>query len=64
MRASARNGTAGVVRGRRIKTTVPDELAEHPLDLVDHNFGVEAPNRLWVSGLTNVATWCGFVYVA
>ena len=26
-------------------------------------FSAEAPNRLWVSDLTYVATWSGFAYV-
>ena len=57
-------GLAGVVRGRRVTTTVPDEAALRPLDLVQREFTVAAPNRLWVSDLTYVATWRGFVYVA
>jgi putative transposase len=31
---------------------------------VDRDFTAEAPNQLWVSDLTYVATWAGFVYVA
>lgn len=55
----------GAVRGRAWKTTTrPDEAAMRPADLVDRQFTVEAPNRLWVSDLTYVATWHGFVYVA
>ncbi len=57
-------GLRGVVRGRKVKTTVPDELAERPLDLVQRNFTADRPNRLWVADLTYVATWRGFVYVA
>jgi len=57
-------GLRGVVRGRRIKTTVPADLAERPLDLVERDFGANRPNQLWVSDLTYVATWHGFVYVA
>lgn len=54
----------GVVRGRRIWTTVPAALADRPLDLVERDFTAERPNQLWVSDLTYVATWRGFVYVA
>lgn len=54
----------GVVRGRRVRTTIPDALAERPLDLVQRNFTATRPNQLWVSDFTYVATWRGFVYVA
>ena len=57
-------GLRGVVRGRRVRTTVPADLAERPLDLVERDFTAERPNQLWVSDLTYVATWRGFVYVA
>ena len=55
----------GAVRGRRFqRTTIPLEGSERPLDLVERNFTAERPNQLWVSDLTYVATWRGFVYVA
>jgi putative transposase len=57
-------GLRGVVRGRRIKTTFPANLADRPLDLVNRDFKVTRPNALWVADLTYVATWRGFVYVA
>jgi transposase InsO family protein len=57
-------GLRGAVRGRRLKTTIPDGAADRPLDLVERDFTAERPNRLWVSDLTYVATWRGFVYVA
>jgi len=57
-------GLQGVVRGRRIKTTVPDDASDRPLDHVKRNFSVSRPNALWVADLTYVATWRGFVYVA
>jgi putative transposase len=57
-------GLRGVVRGRRIKTTIPADVAERPLDLVNRDFNVTRPNALWVADLTFVATWRGFVYVA
>jgi putative transposase len=57
-------GLRGVVRGRRVRTTIPDAVAERPLDLVQRRFRAERPNQLWVSDLTYVATWRGFVYVA
>ena len=45
-------GLRGVVRGRRIKTTFPANLAERPLDLVNRDFKVMRPNALWVADLT------------
>ena len=57
-------GLRGVVRGRRARTTIPDTLADRTQDLVHRNFRASRPNQLWVSDLTYVATWRGFVYVA
>jgi putative transposase len=57
-------GLYGVVRGRRVRTTVPEPLAHRPQDLVQRNFTATRPNQLWVSDLTYVPTWRGFVYVA
>ena len=57
-------GLRGVVRGRRCNTTIVDDAADRPLDLVDRDFTATRPNQLWVSDLTYVATWRGFVYVA
>jgi len=63
-RLMKRQGLRGVVRGRRVKTTFPSNLAERPLDLVNRDFKAIRPNELWVADLTYVATWRGFVYVA
>lgn len=57
-------GLQGIIRGKPHKTTVPDKKAPCPLDKVNRQFKVPAPNRLWVSDFTYVATWKGFVYVA
>ena len=57
-------GLQGAVRGRRVKTTKPDLEASRPMDLVQRVFNATRPNELWVSDLTYVATWRGFVYVA
>ena len=58
-------GLEGAVRGWAYKvTTQPEEGAKRPVDLVERNFEAEGPNQLWVSDLTYVATWGGFVYVA
>ena len=34
------------------------------MDLVERDFNATRPNELWVSDLTYIATWRGFVYVA
>ena len=57
-------GLQGVIRGKPIVTTVSDKAAPCPLDKVNRQFHAPAPNRLWVSDFTYVATWAGFVYVA
>jgi putative transposase len=57
-------GLSGVIRGRKFKTTNPDDSAQRPQDLVRREFAATRPNQLWVSDLTYVATWRGFVYVA
>jgi transposase InsO family protein len=54
----------GVIRGRRVRTTVTDTAAPCPLDHVNRQFKAARPNVLWVSDFTYVATWAGFVYVA
>lgn len=57
-------GLQGVIRGKPVKTTVSNKKAACPLDHVNRQFHAPAPNRLWVSDFTYVATWTGFVYVA
>jgi len=57
-------GLKGVRRGRHIRTTIPDETAARPADLVQRDFHAPAPNRLWVADITYVRTWSGFAYTA
>ena len=57
-------GLQGVIRGRRVRTTISDKAAPCPLDWVNRQFKAPRPNVLWVSDFTYVATWTGFVYVA
>jgi len=58
-------GLSGVRRGRSwIKTTISDGTGERPADLVDRDFAVTTPNRLWLADLTYVKTHTGWVYVA
>ena len=49
-------GLQGVIRGKPIRTTVSDKAAPCPLDKVNRQFHAPAPNRLWVSDFTYVAT--------
>jgi transposase InsO family protein len=57
-------GLQGIIRGKPVKTTVSDKSAPCPLDRVNRHFKAPAPNMLWLSDFTYVATWQGFVYVA
>jgi len=57
-------GLQGIRRGKIKRTTIADETAVRPADLVDRNFTAVAPNRLWVADITYVRTWSGFVYAA
>jgi transposase InsO family protein len=57
-------GFAGAVRGKPIRTTNSDKTSPCPMDQVNRQFRAAAPNQLWVSDFTYVATWAGFVYVA
>jgi len=57
-------GLAGVIRGKPVRTTISDKAAPCPLDHVNRQFQAPAPDRLWLSDFTYVATWAGFVYVA
>jgi len=57
-------GIAGVIRGKPVRTTVPDPARPCPRDLVNRKFRAERPDQLWVSDYTYVSTWQGFAYVA
>lgn len=57
-------GLNGLVRGRRVRTTIPDRHADRAPDLLDRDFTAEAPNRRWVADFTYVRTWAGFAYVS
>ncbi len=63
-RLMTRHGWQGALRGRRVRTTLPDPAHTRPLDLVKRDFTATAPNRLWVADFTYVTTWSGTVYVA
>ncbi|MEF2978097.1 IS3 family transposase [Subtercola sp. YIM 133946] len=57
-------GMNGRVRGRGLRTTIPDRNAARAPDLLDRDFTAPAPNRRWVVDFTYVRTWAGFVYVS
>ena len=63
-RLMRQQGLRGAMRGKGVRTTVPDTKAPCPLDHVNRQFRAERPNQLWVSDFTYVSTWQGFVYVA
>jgi len=57
-------GFRGVVRGKTVRTTIGDDQAERPDDLVDRRFAAVTPNQLWVADITYVKTHSGWVYLA
>ncbi|MGH8896490.1 MAG: hypothetical protein ACRDZ4_05560 [Egibacteraceae bacterium] len=57
-------GIQGAVRGELKRTTVGDETAERPADLVRRDFTAPRPNRGWVADITYIRTLVGFVYAA
>eukprot|EP00456_Euglypha_rotunda_P088095 TRINITY_DN9002_c0_g2_i1.p1 TRINITY_DN9002_c0_g2~~TRINITY_DN9002_c0_g2_i1.p1 ORF type:complete len:302 (+),score=35.37 TRINITY_DN9002_c0_g2_i1:337-1242(+) len=63
-RLMRRMGLRGVIRGKPVRTTISGPAESCPLDRVHRQFHAPAPNRLWLSDFTYVATWSGFVYVA
>jgi putative transposase len=57
-------GLVGVMRNRFVRTTVQDREAAFAPDLVERNFVVSGSDQLWVSDITYVPTWAGFLYLA
>ena len=58
-------GLEGVRRGKKKRTTIPDEAAlERARDLLQRDFNATAPNEKWVADITYLRTWNGFVYLA
>jgi putative transposase len=49
-------GLQGAVRGKTCRTTLPDDSAARPTDLVNRDFTASGPNQLWVADLTYVVT--------
>jgi putative transposase len=58
-------GLEGVRRGKKRRTTIPDEGAlEGARDLLQRDFSASAPNEKWVADITYLRTWNGFCYLA
>lgn len=58
------NGIASVTRKRFKITTSSDHTLPVAEDLVGRDFAAPAPNRLWVSDITYIWTWEGWLYLA
>ncbi|ELX5212176.1 IS3 family transposase [Escherichia coli] len=56
-------GLAGVLRGKKVRTTI-SRKAVAAGDRVNRQFVAERPDQLWVADFTYVSTWQGVVYVA
>lgn len=63
-RLMSQHGIKGVVRGRRVQTTIGDHSVDRAPDLVQRVFHAAAPNRLWVVDFTYVATWTAMAFTA
>lgn len=57
-------GLRGASLRKFVVTTTSDPKATHAVDLVERRFYSEGPDRLWVSDITYIPTWAGFVYLA
>ena len=58
-------GLEGVRRGKRKRTTIPDEATlERARDLLQRDFTATRPNEKWVADVTYLRTWQGFCYLA
>jgi len=59
------HGIEGRLRGRKRRTTIPDEATvEGARDLLQRDFTATGPNEKWVCDLTYRRTWNGFLYLA
>jgi transposase InsO family protein len=60
-RLMGRMGLQGAIRGKKVRTTIPDVNAACPLDHVKRQFKADRPNKLWVSDFTYVSTRQGWL---
>jgi putative transposase len=64
-RVMREHGLEGKLRGRKQRTTTPDEAAaERARDLLQRDFSATGPNEKWVADITYLRTCNGFVYLA
>lgn len=57
-------GIQGLYRRRRSRTTLRDPAGQPATDLVNRQFTVTEPNRLWITDITEHPTEEGKVYCA
>ncbi|WP_342216995.1 IS3 family transposase [Nocardia brasiliensis] len=57
-------GMNGIVRGRKLRTTIAAKDGVRAGDKLNRDFTAAAPNRVWVADFTYVSTWTGWAYVA
>jgi transposase InsO family protein len=64
-RVMRQHGIEGKLRGRKRRTTIPDEAAlEKARDLLQRDFTASRPNQKWVCDITYLRSWNGFLYLA
>jgi putative transposase len=64
-RLMRQEGFEGVRRGKKRRTTIPDEAAvERARDLLQRDFTATQANEKWVCDITYLRTWQGFCYLA
>lgn len=57
-------GLAGISPRKWVTTTTRSEKDTVAEDLVRREFRADAPDKLWVSDITYLPTWAGFLYLA
>lgn len=63
-RLMSRLGLIGAVRGKVVRTTIPDPKQPSPPARVNRPFKVDRPNQRWVADFTCVSTWEGWLCFA
>ncbi len=53
-----------MVRGRKLRTTIPAKDGVRAGDKLNRDFTAAAPNLVWVADFTYVSTWTGWAHVA
>ncbi len=63
-RLMRKNGIKARIRKRFKVTTQSDHSLPIAADLVERDFSAQAPNELWLSDITYIWTWEGWMYLA